>query len=76
MPNYNYTVIFQPAPEGGFNIEVPAIPEIVTYGGTIEEARRMAAGAIRRYVEVAIRLGEPIPPDVQPSTERVAVTIT
>ena len=38
-----YTVVLREEPEGGFTVLVPALPEIVSYGETIEEARRMAA---------------------------------
>ena len=63
-------------PEGGFNVLVPAIPEICTYGETLEEARRMAQDAIRCILESAIETGETIPADVaEVTTERVAVTI-
>jgi antitoxin HicB len=73
---YGYTTLFEPMPEGGFNILVPAIPEICTFGETLEEAREMARDAIRCYLESALKTGEPIPEDVSEiTTERVAVTI-
>ena len=75
MKSYNYTVILQPLPEGGFSVLVPAIPEICTFGGNAEEARRMAEDAIRCFLESAIKTGEPIPEDVEPATEQVAVTL-
>ena len=63
-------------PEGGFNVLVPAIPEICTFGETLEDAREMARDAIRCYLESALKTGEPIPGDVaEITTERVAVTI-
>jgi len=40
-------------PEGGFNVPIPAIPEICTYGETLEETREMARDAIRCYLERA-----------------------
>lgn len=75
MRAYNYTVVFERAPEGGFNVVVPAVPEICTFGATIEEAREMARDAIRCYLESALQTGEPIPQDVEPTTERLAVTL-
>jgi len=73
---YGYTTLFEPMPEGGFNVLVPAIPEICTYGDTLEEAREMARDAIRCYLESALKTGEPIPGDVaEITTEKVAVTI-
>lgn len=73
---YGYTTLFEPMPEGGFNVLVPAIPEICTFGETLEEAREMARDAIRCYLESALKTGEPIPRDVaEITTEKVAVTI-
>jgi predicted RNase H-like HicB family nuclease len=72
---YNYTVLLQPVPEGGYNVFVPAIPEICTFGKTLEAAREMAQDAIRCFLESALETGEPIPPDVEPATERVAVAL-
>jgi antitoxin HicB len=72
---YRYTVVFEKMPEGGYNVVVPAIPEICTFGETREEAREMAGDAIRCYLESALRTGEEIPSDVEPATERLAVTV-
>ena len=47
-------MIFEPVEEGGYDIMVPAIPEICTFGATIEEAREMAEDAIRCYLESAL----------------------
>ena len=75
MKVYNYTVIFEPVEEGGYDVIVPAIPEICTSGATIEEAREMAEDAIRCYIESALEDNEPIPQDKEPSLERIAVKI-
>ena len=75
MKVYNYTVIFEPVKEGGYNVVVPAIPEVCTFGETLEEAREMAEDAIRCYLESAIQRMEPIPDDKEPSLERIAVSI-
>lgn len=79
MKEYNYTVFFEPMEEGGYNVVVPAIPEICTHGGTIEDARAMAQDAIRCYLESAAQLGEAIPADVvikrEPIVEHLAVRL-
>lgn len=75
MKVYNYTVIFEPLEEGGYDVIVPAIPEICTSGATIKEAREMAEDAIRCYLEGALEDNEPIPQDKEPSLERIAVQI-
>lgn len=73
MKVYNNTVIFEPVPEGGYNVVVPAIPEISTFGETLEEAKAMAEDAIKCFIESALKAGEPIPEDREPSIERLAV---
>ena len=75
MSEYKYTVILHPLPEGGYNVVVPAIPEICTFGETLAEAREMAQDAIRCFLESALQTGEPIPKDIEPATEQVAVTL-
>jgi antitoxin HicB len=45
-------------------------PGLVTEGDTLEEARTMAADAIRGYLEALVKDGLPIPPeDPQPRRE-------
>ena len=75
MRSYKYTVILQPLPEGGYSVLVPAIPEVCTFGDTIEEARQMAEDAIRCFIESALKTGESIPDDVEPALEQVGVTL-
>ena len=75
MANYTYTVLFEPLDGGGYQVLVPAIPEIVTFGNTIEEARAMAHDAIRCFLQSALQTGEAIPRDLQPETERLAVSL-
>jgi antitoxin HicB len=72
---YQYTVYFEPLEEGGYNVIVPAIPEICTFGSTIDEAREMARDAIRCVIESALKNGQPIPEDVDPAKERVTVSV-
>lgn len=42
----HYPARFEPAEEGGFNITFRDIPEAITQGDTLEEARSMAADAL------------------------------
>jgi predicted RNase H-like HicB family nuclease len=75
MKVYNYTVIFEPVKEGGYDVVVPAIPEICTFGKTLPEAKAMAEDSIRCYLESALKEGETIPEDKEPSVERIAVRV-
>ena len=51
MKVLNYTVIMTPDETGGYVVTCPALPGLVTEGDTLEEAREMAADAIRGYIE-------------------------
>ncbi|KKT48634.1 MAG: hypothetical protein UW40_C0037G0013 [Parcubacteria group bacterium GW2011_GWF2_44_17] len=57
----HYTVILEPADEGGYTVTVPALPGCSTEGETFEEAIAMARDAIEGYLESLIKHGEPIP---------------
>lgn len=61
IPKYTFTVMFQPAEEGGYNVFVPILPGCVTQGETLEQAKEMAEDAIRAYCESLLKAGEPIP---------------
>jgi antitoxin HicB len=76
---YQFTVLFEPAEEGGYVVTCPALPGLVTEGDTLEEARVMAKDAILGYLESLQKDGEPIPEDkplrVEPVVEKVSVAI-
>ena len=46
-----YTVVFEPAEEGGFNVSVPALDGCFTQGSTEKEALKNAKEAIVCYLE-------------------------
>lgn len=75
MKILNYTVIMTPDETGGYVVTCPALPGLVTEGDTLEEARAMAADAIRGYLDVLAEDGEPIPTD-NSITEEIAVEVT
>jgi predicted RNase H-like HicB family nuclease len=54
-------IIIEPEKGGGFNVRLPEIPEICTFGETIDEAREMAHDAIRCYQESVARTGLHVP---------------
>lgn len=60
---YRYTVLFEPAEEGGYVVTCPSLPGLVTEGDTLDEARINAAEAIRGYLEALAKDGRPIPPE-------------
>jgi len=75
VADYHYTVYFQPLPEGGYQAVFPSIPEIVTYGTSLEEARRMAAEALRCHLEGLLKDGEKIPIESAPLGEPIKETL-
>jgi antitoxin HicB len=74
-----YTFVFNPEPEGGYTVTCPALPGLVTYGETLDEARHMARDAMEGLIEVMIEQGEAIPasdsPEVVPRFNRLAHTL-
>lgn len=76
---YSFTVLFEPAEEGGYVVTCPALPGLVTEGDTLDEARRMAEDAIRGYLESLTKDGVSIPSDkelrLDPVKEKVRVSL-
>lgn len=56
-----YTVVFEPAEEGGYVVSVPALPGCVTQGENIEDAYAMAREAIIGYLRSLEKLNEELP---------------
>ena len=72
---YSFTMLFEPAEEGGFVVTCPALPGLVTEGDTLEEARKMAEDALRGYLESLLEDGQSIPSDKAPIAEPIEVAI-
>jgi predicted RNase H-like HicB family nuclease len=75
---YKYTVIFEPAEEGGYVVRVPALEGVVTQGDTLEEAELMAKDAIKGYLETLRKNNLPIPQEdfiQEPVIQKLAVSI-
>jgi predicted RNase H-like HicB family nuclease len=56
-----FTIIIERQPEGEYLASVPAPPGCYTEGSMLEEAREVAADAIRAYCASLTKHGEPIP---------------
>jgi antitoxin HicB len=66
MAELRYAVVLEPCPPeegGGYAVTVPALPEIVTQGDTLEHSLLMARDAIE--LSLAVRRGEGL--DIPPS---------
>ncbi|MHB8153453.1 MAG: type II toxin-antitoxin system HicB family antitoxin [Bacillati bacterium] len=75
MAELKYTVILEPD-EDAFRVIVPALPEIATFGVSVEDALAMAREAIELALAVRKDEGEEIPPSDSSATRVEAVAIT
>ncbi len=60
---YTYKILLHKEPEGGFTVNVPALPGCITYGEDVDEAITMAKEAIELYIEELQERGEDVPDD-------------
>ena len=70
-----FTVVFDKTEEG-YVVTVPILPGLVTEGRTLEEARVMAADAIRCHVESLRKDGEPVPLEIEVDVEKLEVELS
>ena len=56
-----YTVIFEPAEEGGYVASVPVLPGCLTQGDTFEETVKMVKDAIKAYLAVLSEEKQEVP---------------
>ena len=70
-----YTVILEPAVEGGFVVHVPALPEVCTEGDTEHDALANAREAIEVIIEHRIERGQPIPEGDAPKVHQITVSV-
>jgi predicted RNase H-like HicB family nuclease len=77
IKDYSYTVIFEPLERGGYQAIVPALPEIITAGRTLKEARRMARDAIRCALEGMAKEKAAFPREIskEPRAEKFRVSL-
>jgi antitoxin HicB len=65
-----YTFVFDPEPERGYTVTCPALPGLVTYGETLEQARAMARDAMEGLIKVMLERGETVPGSDGPEAVR------
>jgi len=61
MKPLTYRILLTEESEGGYTVTVPMLPGCVTFGDTIEEAKKMAKEAIELYIESLVAHNEEIP---------------
>jgi predicted RNase H-like HicB family nuclease len=59
-----------------YQVTVPVLPGLITFGRTLEEAREMAQDAIRCHLEGLRKSGEPIPDERSAQIEQVRVAVS
>lgn len=59
----DYSVVLHKAEDGGFWVEVPALPGCYSQGETLEETLEHVKEAIGLYLEVLRDRGQPAPRD-------------
>ena len=69
--SYEYSVFLLRAEEGGYIVNVPALPGCMTQGETVEEAISMAKEAIDLYLETLVERGKEIPVEEEHIIARV-----
>ena len=72
---YQYTVVFDPAIEGGYIADVPALPGCHTEGDTLKEARENVREAIECYLEGLSKEKKPIPTEPKEMVEKIRVSV-
>ena len=60
MDTCQFTIIIERQPEGEYLVSAPALPGCYTEGRTLQEAREMAADAIRAYCFSLRKHGEKV----------------
>ena len=73
---YSYTIIIEPAEEGGYVVTCPSLRGVATQGETLEGARAMAADAIQGYLKCLHEDGLPIPPSDRPLVGAIRDRVT
>lgn len=53
--------VFERNEDGTWTVEVPALPECITWGETRWEAARMIEDAVKGWLLTALHFGDPIP---------------
>lgn len=59
--DFIYQARFAPDPDGGFLVTFPDVPEAITHGATMEEAKASAAEALGLALRGIVEAGQPFP---------------
>jgi len=59
---YKLPLVLEPQPEGRYTVTCPLVPELITEGGTVQEALSNVADALASVLEAYEDLSRPLPP--------------
>lgn len=59
--SFRFEAVFTPQDEGGFTVEVPALPGCISEGDTLKEAEAHIREAVELYLETLKERGMPLP---------------
>ena len=72
---YIFAADFQPDPDGGFTVTFPDVPEAITFGDDLADARTSAAEALGLALRGYLVLGRPLPKPAAKRRGLVAVPV-
>ncbi|MFC1623656.1 type II toxin-antitoxin system HicB family antitoxin [Patescibacteria group bacterium] len=72
---YSFTAIYEPVKEGGYQVMVPLLGGLITYGRNFEEAKKMVRDAIVCYLESLKKEKEIIPNEKSFVQEKITVSL-
>lgn len=53
---YQFTTLYEPVEDVGYQVIVPSLPGLITYGRDLQEAKEMARDAINCYIQGLLKL--------------------
>jgi predicted RNase H-like HicB family nuclease len=71
-----FTVIYEDAGDGWVMARVAEVPEVITQGETVEEARSMVRSALRDWLEFYVREQAGGTAEVPPGARSEAIALT
>jgi len=72
---YSYTVVYEPIKAGGYQVSVPLLQGLITYGRNFKEAQNMARDAIQCHIIGLMKSRDEIPQELNVLQERVTVSL-
>ena len=72
---YSFTAVYESLKEGGYQVTVPLLSGLVTYGRDFEEAKKMVRDAIVCYLESLKKDKQDIPSENSLLQEKITVHV-